>query len=251
MNDAARDWATSTETVASEPLPRMSSNLSPLTGYSPRDQSDSLFEHVAWLYVFCREKLFRDDTERIRAALWSSGTPAAGSRMIELGCGPGFYSCRFAERYPQLSVIGVDRSDCQLSWARERAETLGLDNCHFQRVNVLDIPCPDASFDVLIASRLFTVLRERERAIAEMHRVLRPGGRWFIAEPRHAIRASVPLLAMWMLALATRFHNGYREPRKAVVLSHAQFREVFATQHWKQCYCWRDGRYQYAVGEKA
>ncbi len=171
--------------------------------------------------------------------------------MIELGCGPGFYSCRFASRFAQLEVVGVDRSNRQLVRARDRARNLRLANCHFERVNVLDIPCAASHFDVLISSRLFTVLPEREEAIAEMHRVLRPGGRCLIAEPRHAFRASVPLVAMWILATATHFRNGYREPRKAVTLSGAQFRQLFATQPWRECTCWQDGRYQYALCEKA
>lgn len=269
MNTPACDWTTSAERPASEVLARMSSKLAletpaiaevppalipaapELNGYPSRDKSESLFEQVAWLYVFCREKLFRDDTERISHALWPGGAPALGARMIELGCGPGFYSCRLAGRYPQISVIGVDRSNRQLAWARERARTMELRNCRFERVNVLNIPCDDSHFDVLIASRLFTVLPECERAIAEMHRVLRPGGRCFIAEPRHAWRASVPLLAMWMLARATHFHNGYREPRKAVVLPAMEFTRLFASQPWKQRDCWQDGRYQYALCEKA
>src|SRR4029077_20226271 len=60
--------------------------------------SDSLFEHFAWLYIFCREKLFRDDTERMISALWPNEKPTPGEKIIELGCGPGFYSCGLAER---------------------------------------------------------------------------------------------------------------------------------------------------------
>ncbi|MGI8438270.1 MAG: methyltransferase domain-containing protein [Chthoniobacterales bacterium] len=269
MNSLTRERTTSTEPLDRDAktlmsgkgvFPATEQNRAPisasplgteLNGYPARDQTESLFEQVAWLYVFCREKLFRDDTDRISAALWPEGAPLAGTKMIELGCGPGFYSCRFASRFPQLAVVGVDRSDRQLTWARERAQAISLANCHFERVNVLDIPCDDSSFDVLIASRLFTVLPEREEAIAEMHRVLRPGGRCFIAEPRHAFRASVPLVAMWMLARATHFHKGYREPRKAVTLAGAEFRRLFATQPWRECRCWQDSRYQYALCEKA
>ena len=254
---AAHDWTTSVERATSEALARMSSkvafpasNTREMNGY-PGDPSESLFEQVAWLYVFCRERLFRDDTERISAALWPADAPPVGTTMIELGCGPGFYSCRLAGRYPQLSVVGADRSDRQLTWARGRAQTLGLHNCRFERVNVLDIPCEDSDFDVLIASRLFTVLPERELAIAEMYRVLRPGGRCFIAEPRHAFRASVPLVAMWILARLTHSPNGYREPHKAIVLPYAKFARLCATQPWRQCDCWQDGRYQYALCEKA
>jgi arsenite methyltransferase len=267
MKQAANEWPTSAREDANEAFAPMSSKLAlqpsaepqpvivpvvlKLNGYPARDESESLFEQVAWLYVFCRENLFRDDTDRITRALWPDGAPVAGTKMIELGCGPGFYSCRLARRYPQISVVGVDRSDRQLAWARTRVEKLGLRNCRFERVNVLDISCAESHFDALIASRLFTVLSERKEAIAEMHRVLRPGGRCLIAEPRHAFRASIPLLAMWMLARATHLHNGYREPRKALVLSLMEFARLFATQPWKQCDCWQDGRYQYALCEKA
>src|SRR5437870_3457944 len=108
-----------------------------------RDSDESLFEHVAWLYAFCRERLFRDDTERMITALWRNGGPTAGTQLIELGCGPGFYSRRLAERFHHISVTGVDRSENQLQWARQRAEARGLRNCSFERVNVLDLPSAD------------------------------------------------------------------------------------------------------------
>src|SRR4029077_18749936 len=165
-----------------------------------RDQSESLFEHVAWLYAFFREHLFRDDTNRMIAALWPSGQPTSGTELIEFGCGPGFYSRRLARPFPQIFVIGGDRWENQLRWARERASAIRLSNCLFECVNVLQLPCADARFDVLIASRLFTVLPEPPRAIAEMYRVLKPGGRCFVAEPRFAVWASIPLFAMWLLA---------------------------------------------------
>jgi arsenite methyltransferase len=79
-----------------------------------RDQSESLFEHVAWLYAFFREHLFRDDTDRMITALWPSGQPTSGTELIEFGCGPGFYSRRLAQPFPQISVTGVDRSENQL-----------------------------------------------------------------------------------------------------------------------------------------
>src|SRR6267143_2989981 len=80
-----------------------------VVGSSPSttESADSLFEHVAWLYAFCREHLFRDDTHRIIRALWPSGQPTSGTELIEFGCGPGFYSRRLAEPFPQISVTGV------------------------------------------------------------------------------------------------------------------------------------------------
>jgi arsenite methyltransferase len=214
-----------------------------------RDQ-DSLFEHVAWVYAFCREHLFRDDTERIITALWPRRRPGPGTQLIELGCGPGFYSCRLAERFPDMSVTGVDRSESQLQWARERAHALGLSNCCFRRINALQLSCADAEFDIVLASRLFTILPEQNRVIAEMFRVLKPGGRCFIAEPRYAFRASIPLFAMWLLAGLNRSRNGYREPYKATVFSAHAFENLFPTQPWENIRIWREERYQYALCEK-
>src|SRR6266568_4643669 len=211
----------------------------------PAESTDSLFERVAWLYAFYRERLFRDDTGRIISALWQTRAPASGTRVIELGCGPGFYSRKLARRFPQIAVTGVDRSESQVRSARQRAAAQNVNNCVFERVNALALPSEDASFDVLIASRIFTVLPNHHRAVAEMFRVLRPGGRCFIAEPRHVFWASISLMAMWLLAGLIRFRNGYREPHKATVFSARAFENLFPTQPCKRIKIWQDGRYQY------
>ena len=149
-----------------------------------------------------------------------------------------------------MSVTGVDRSESQLRWARERAGALGLTNCRFRRINALELSYADGEFDIVLASRLFTILPEQNRAVAEMYRVLKPGGRCFIAEPRHVFRASIPLFAMWLLAGLNRSRNGYREPYKATVFSAHAFENLFPAQPWKNISVWQEGRYQYALCEK-
>lgn len=237
-------------TVASSP--EVAERTTTVVSRRPQsDSSDSLFERVAWLYAFCRERLFRDDTERMISALWQDQKPPSGIKVVELGCGPGFYSRKLAQRFPQIAVTGVDRSESQVRSARQRAAAQHVHNCFFERVNALALPSKDASFDVLIASRIFTVLPDHERAVAEMLRVLKPGGRCFIAEPRHAFWASIPLMAMWLLASVIHSGNGYREPRKATVLTTEAFAELFRQLPWKSVRIWQDGRYQYAVCEKS
>ena len=147
-------------------------------------------------------------------------------------------------------MLGVDSSEKQLNWAREKARAQHLANCTFARVNVLNLPDESETYDDLIASRLLTILPAREKAVAEMFRILRPGGRCFVAEPRYSFWASLPLFAMWMLASLTRYENGYREPRRVSVLSQPAFKRLFATQPWKDVRTWQDGRYQYALCEK-
>jgi arsenite methyltransferase len=237
-------------------LPRVAPDQSSSTarasghnGATPQT-ADSLFERVAWVYAFCRERLFRDDTDRIVSALWPKQKPKLGARVIELGCGPGFYSRKLAQRYPNIHVTGVDRSERQLSWARQRVEASSIHNCSFERVNVLALPFADGSFDALIASRIFTILPEQRRAVEEMFRVLKTGGRCFIAEPRDAAWASIPLFSMWLLASVIPSNNGYREPKRAKVFSDRAFEGLFNALPWKAVQIWRDGQYQYALCEK-
>jgi SAM-dependent methyltransferase len=228
----------------------MTFRTEPISAREPVRVENSLFERFAWLYAFFREKLFRDDTTRIIRALWPTGEPPIPTRVIELGCGPGFYSCNLAERFPSMSVLGVDCSLRQLECAQKKARSLSLSNCEFYTDNVLNLSHPDGSFDALVAARLFTVLPNRQLAMSEMYRILRPGGRCFIAEPRYAVWASLPLLAMWLLAGLTGGNNGCREPRKAIVLSAESFEQLCASQPWKSMKTWQDGRYQYALCEK-
>ena len=217
--------------------------------YRP-DKHESLFEHAAWAYAFCREHLFRDDTHRIITALWPNEHPVPGTTLLELGCGPGFYSCRLGKRFREMLITGVDRSAKQVRWACDRAEALNLTNCCFKRINALKLSCPDVTFDVVIASRLLTVLPEQAGVIAEMYRVLKPGGRCFVAEPRYTVWASIPLLAMWLLVGLIPTENGYREPYKATVFSAEGFASLFPAQPWKEIKTWQDGRYQYALCKK-
>jgi arsenite methyltransferase len=230
--------------------PETTSRSRPVNAPTKLESSDSLFERVAWLYAFCRERLFRDDTDRIISALWKSEAPPRGVRVIELGCGPGFYSRKLALRFPHIFVTGVDRSERQLRWARQRASTGSIRNCSFERVNILSLPCADASFDALIASRIFTIVSEQRQAVSEMFRVLKTGGRCFVAEPRYAFWASIPLFSMWLLASVTHSSNGYREPTKATVLGADAFKELFHQLPWVSVRVWQDGRYQYALCEK-
>lgn len=217
---------------------------------------DSLFERFPWLYAFFRERVFRDDTEGIIAALWPAGEPPVGSWLVEVGCGPGFYSRRLAARFPGLRVLGVDRSRAQLHRASRLARRAGLENCRFERADALalDRLLPAGTADAILAARLFTILPQRERALDEMHRALRPGGRCFLAEPSARFTAKVPLRMMWLLAQAGGFFGDfgvYREPAHAAVFTPTEFNALVQSQPWGSVWRWQDGHYQYALCEKA
>ena len=212
---------------------------------------ESLYERFPWLYAVCRDHLFRDDTEKIAGALWPKGSPPEESSLLELGCGPGFYARRLASRFGHLRVTGIDRSSGQLRRAREMASQLG--NCTFEEGDVLSLDWPASSVDAVVVSRLFIVLSERKQVIDEMHRVLRPGGRCFVAEPRSAMRAAVPLYALRLRARLSDLYGNpgkYREPGKISVMTLDEFGALVDTQPWASTRLWQDTWYQYALCEK-
>lgn len=218
----------------------------------PADLSNSasLFERFPRLYAFFRERVFRDDTDRIVESIWRGRPPERGSTLIELGCGPGFYARRLSQKFPHLIVVGIDRSPRQLELAVKRSSTQTR-NCRFERGDAQAISFPSGSVDVVIASRLFMVLPEPQRAVFEIHRVLRPGGCCFIAEPRPHPIARLPLDLLWTAAgigrVFDRKRNSYQEPLVPVLMERAQFDSLISSQRWHAMSVTSDRRYQYAV----
>jgi ubiquinone/menaquinone biosynthesis C-methylase UbiE len=219
-----------------------------LTGMAP---PDSLFERVSWFYALCREYLFRDHTQEIVQSLFPVEPPRAGTRLLELGCGPGFYACRLSEELPALHTTGVDLSVRLIERARSRARSLRLKNCTFDRADAHELPYEAESVDAIVVSRLFLIVPEKEQIVGEIFRVLRPAGRCFIAEPTSGFRTRLPLAVMWLLSRLTTSPAGkYREPQQADVMSRPDFEALVESQPWGDVKLEYDGWYQYAVCEK-
>ena len=214
--------------------------------------SESLFERCSWFYAFCREHLFRDHTAAISDALWPDTQPGPETRLLEIACGPGFYACSLAQRYPDMQITGVDLSERLLSRAKDRADIRQLKNCNFVRANVLALSQSMEPVDAIIASRMLMVVGDRAQALQEIFSALRPGGRCFIAEPTSALRAAVPISCMWLFTRitgdwSTRFH----EPGRAAVMNPQAFRSLIGSQPWSTASVWQDNGYQYAVCERS
>jgi arsenite methyltransferase len=218
------------------------------TGHAP----ESLFEGCSWFYALCREYLFRDHTPEIARALFSSGDPVAGMRVLELGCGPGFYACRLSQEFPQIHTTGVDLSRRLIARAKSRAASRSLQNCTFAHGDVHALTDASNSIDAVVVSRLFLIVLNREGVLNEIFRVLKPGGRCFIAEPTSGFRTRIPLSCLWLLSKLSSSPAGkYREPRQAEVMSASDFSVLIRSQPWGAIDLQYDGWYQYAVCEKA
>jgi SAM-dependent methyltransferase len=101
---------------------------------------------------------------------------APGMRLLDVGCGPGSITRGLAERVAPGEVVGLDPSGEILEVARQEAAARGLANLRYQAGSVYALPFPDGAFDVAYAHQVFQHLREREAALREMLRVVRPGG---------------------------------------------------------------------------
>jgi arsenite methyltransferase len=212
----------------------------------------SLFEGCSWFYALCREYLFRDHTREIARALFSPAGPAPGTHALELGCGPGFYACRLSQEYPQIHTTGVDLSERLIARAKSRAARRNLKNCNFAHGDVHALRDLSNSIDAIVVSRLFLIVRNREAVLNEIFRVLKPGGRCFIAEPTSGFRTRIPLTCMWLLSKLTGTPAGrYRELPHADVMTAPDFSALIRSQPWGAVDLQYDGWYQYAVCEKA
>jgi arsenite methyltransferase len=128
-----------------------------------------LVERLEQLYA-TRDVLRR--RELVRAALGAR----AGDRILDVGCGPGFYVTELLELVGRDGlIVGVDVSADMLAVVAKRAE--GHDNVEFHEADATSLPVPDASFDLAIAVQVLEYVRDISGALSEMRRALRPGGR--------------------------------------------------------------------------
>ncbi len=208
-----------------------------------------LFEDSAWLYAFCREYLFRDHTEEIAAALFSNVTPTKEPSVLEVGCGPGFYARRLARRYPALHVVGIDRSSRLIAHAQARAAMDNLANCRFLEGNVEDLSSSVAAVDAVISSRLLLIVPDPGVVIAEIFRVLKPGGRLFLAEPTAGFKTRLPLSAMRLVAHLFQ-KTRWPFPHRVHILAPPDFEKLMRSQPWASVSICRYNDYQCAVCEK-
>ena len=99
-----------------------------------------------------------------------------GMRVLDLGCGVGSITLDLAEIVAPGQVVGVDADASQLEVARASASARGLPNARFEVADAYALPFPNNAFAAALAHTLLIHLREPERALRELRRVVRPGG---------------------------------------------------------------------------
>jgi arsenite methyltransferase len=108
---------------------------------------------------------------------------APGERVVDIGSGAGIDSL-IAARMVESSgrVIGVDMTPAMVSKARVSAASAGLENVEFRAGTAEALPVDDAWADVVISNGVLNLLPDKNAGLAEMARVLKPGGRLQIGD---------------------------------------------------------------------
>jgi len=111
-----------------------------------------------------------------------------GGKILDSGCGTGNFSIGLGLR--GYEVVGIDISHAMLERARLKKKKAGLQNVEFKEWDIEKglALYPDAYFDCVVSVHALYTLREPEAAIREYLRVLKPSGRFIMAEPHSPIK---------------------------------------------------------------
>ena len=110
----------------------------------------------------------------------------AGKRILEIGCGRGGFSCWLAQQpYAPREIVAADFSSTAVQMGERHARERGLRSIVWRVDDIQSIGHPDASFDTLISCETIEHVPDPRRAVAELGRVLKPGGRLFLTTPNY------------------------------------------------------------------
>jgi arsenite methyltransferase len=134
-------------------------------------------------------EIIRDFPPPIVASFCGVGNPFSlgliypGEAVLDIGCGNGFDALVAAKMVgPQGRVVGVDVTPEMIDKARANLALMPLPNVTFQVGEAEALPFGDHEFDVVISNGVFNLTADKEKALREAHRVLKPGGRLMLAD---------------------------------------------------------------------
>jgi ubiquinone/menaquinone biosynthesis C-methylase UbiE len=106
-----------------------------------------------------------------------------GLDVLDVGCGTGEITARLAQRYSEATLVGVDLIERHLELARDRCSGLG-GRVSFRKADAFALPFADDAFDLVVCRHMLQAVPRPREAMAEMVRVLRPGGRlhWLVED---------------------------------------------------------------------
>ena len=143
----------------------------------------------------------RDAIRRRRLVREALGA-APGERIMDVGCGPGFFCAELADEVSESGVVlGLDTSPAMLTLAKARCAR--HPNVQLREADAGSLPAEDGSFDAALCVQVLEYVPDATAALSEMRRVLRPGGRivvWDVDWATLSIHSEDPALTERVLA---------------------------------------------------
>ena len=138
-------------------------------------------QHEQWQLEGTAAELYQRYLVPLITALWAAdlverSALRPGERVLDVACGTGVVARLAAERMGTGRVVGLDLNTSMLAVARTVAQN-GGPKIEWREASVLHMPFPDGIFDVILCQLGLQFFPDRVRALAEMFRVLTPGGR--------------------------------------------------------------------------
>ena len=140
-----------------------------------------------WAPTYDRHYLQRFIFEPVQKTVLdlSAAEVPSPTEILDVGCGTGRLLRAADERFPGARLEGIDAAEGMIEQARASGG-----RANFQLATAESIPFPDAQFDLVFSTMTFHHWADQQKGISEIARVLKPGGRWVLADfvPTGALR---------------------------------------------------------------
>ena len=169
--------------------------------------------------------------------------------MLDVGCGEGRHIFGIMQNYPEMKCIGLDMDDDSLVKAEkgyEFFESISNAGAEFLKGSAYSLPFQNNSLDLIVCSEVLEHLHQYNDAVKEIHRVLKPGGKFYASVP-----ASWPEKICWALSKDYQNQPGghlriFNQSKLVSEISDAgfkflssdRFHSIHAPYWWLRCFFW-------------
>ena len=169
--------------------------------------------------------------------------------MLDVGCGEGRHIFGIMQNYPEMKCIGLDMDDDSLIKAEEGYEffeSISNAGAEFLKGSAYSLPFQNNSLDLIVCSEVLEHLHQYNDAVKEIHRVLKPGGKFYASVP-----ASWPEKICWALSKDYQNQPGghlriFNQSKLVSEISDAgfkflssdRFHSIHAPYWWIRCLFW-------------
>ena len=169
--------------------------------------------------------------------------------MLDVGCGEGRHIFGIMQEHPEMKCIGLDMDNDSLHKAEEGYEyfkSISNVGAEFLKGSAYSLPFLDNSLDLIVCSEVLEHLHQYNDAVKEIHRVLKPGGKFYASVP-----AAWPEKICWALSKDYQNQPGGHlrifnqsglvseiEESGFKFLSSDRFHSIHAPYWWLRCFFW-------------